>query len=393
MRTIIEDAAQESRQRRRRTNARSATSTPASWTRPRSKRSAPKPLDAEFAAHRRDQGQEGNCRADRALTSDDRRRRAPYRRRRASGQQGFDQVRRRPRPGRPRPARPRLLPQGRRRQAQGRSATHTASTSRRCSAWPATRTRRPSAKDILALETELAKAQWTKVELRDPIKAYNKVDDRQARRARARLRLEGYLDAAGVDGKVDYVIVSQPSYLTGLRQARREDAAAGAGRPISAGTLLRELRAVPEQGFVDETSRSTAPRCAACRRISRAGSAASRWSNGASARRWASSTSRKYFPPETKARMDAAGGEPARRVQAEHRHARLDEPGDQEGRRRRSSPSSRRRSAIRTSGATTRRSTIEQGRPRRQRHARQRSSSTSATSTSSASRSTAPSGA
>ena len=32
------------------------------------------------------------------------------------------------------------------------------------------------AKDILALETELAKAQWTKVELRDPIKAYNKIE-------------------------------------------------------------------------------------------------------------------------------------------------------------------------------------------------------------------------
>jgi putative endopeptidase len=27
----------------------------------------------------------------------------------------------------------------------------------------------------VALETEIAKVQWTKVELRDPVKAYNKV--------------------------------------------------------------------------------------------------------------------------------------------------------------------------------------------------------------------------
>jgi len=33
-----------------------------------------------------------------------------------------------------------------------------------------------NASAILALETELAKIQWTKVELRDPIKAYNKVE-------------------------------------------------------------------------------------------------------------------------------------------------------------------------------------------------------------------------
>jgi predicted metalloendopeptidase len=35
--------------------------------------------------------------------------------------------------------------------------------------------RAADAKAIVALETELAKLQWTKVELRDPVKAYNKV--------------------------------------------------------------------------------------------------------------------------------------------------------------------------------------------------------------------------
>ena len=35
------------------------------------------------------------------------------------------------------------------------------------------------ASDIVALETELAKVQWTKVENRDPVKTYNKVEIRR----------------------------------------------------------------------------------------------------------------------------------------------------------------------------------------------------------------------
>ena len=50
------------------------------------------------------------------------------------------------------------------------------------------------AKKIVALETELAKVQWTKVENRDPIKVYNKEDLAQfmigGRRRRSRRRAE-----------------------------------------------------------------------------------------------------------------------------------------------------------------------------------------------------------
>ena len=73
-----------------------------------------------------------------------------------------------------------------------------------------------SAKDILALETELAKVQWTKVELRDPIKAYNKESFADLAKLSPGYDWKSYLTAAGVDGKVDYVIVSQPSYVTGM---------------------------------------------------------------------------------------------------------------------------------------------------------------------------------
>jgi putative endopeptidase len=72
---------------------------------------------------------------------------------------------------------------------------------------------------ILALETALARAQWSKVENRDPVKTYNKVE-----LAKLALLAPGYdwnawLQTSGIAGKTDYVIVSQPSYLKGFQQA------------------------------------------------------------------------------------------------------------------------------------------------------------------------------
>ena len=71
-----------------------------------------------------------------------------------------------------------------------------------------------NAKDILALETQLAKAQWTKVELRDPIKAYNKVETAKLDALAPGFDWKAYLAASDIGAKVDYVIVGQPTYLT-----------------------------------------------------------------------------------------------------------------------------------------------------------------------------------
>ncbi|MBA5636613.1 M13 family metallopeptidase [Duganella sp. LX20W] len=69
---------------------------------------------------------------------------------------------------------------------------------------------------IVALETALAKVQWTKVENRDPVKRYNKVQiDKLAELAPA-YDWKHALAEAGVASKVDYVIVNQPSYLSGF---------------------------------------------------------------------------------------------------------------------------------------------------------------------------------
>ena len=69
---------------------------------------------------------------------------------------------------------------------------------------------------ILTLETELAKVQWTKVELRDPVKTYNKFFLDKLNALTPEHDLVAYLTAAGVANKIRYVIVSEPSYFTGL---------------------------------------------------------------------------------------------------------------------------------------------------------------------------------
>ncbi|MGH7881962.1 MAG: M13 family metallopeptidase [Candidatus Dormibacteraceae bacterium] len=72
------------------------------------------------------------------------------------------------------------------------------------------------AKDILALETQLAQEQWTNVQNRDPIKTYNKVQVDQLGPLIPGFDWNSYLATASVQGKVDYVIVQQPSYFTSL---------------------------------------------------------------------------------------------------------------------------------------------------------------------------------
>ena len=74
------------------------------------------------------------------------------------------------------------------------------------------------AADVLALETALAKAQWSKVEMRDPIKAYNKIAVNKLDALTPGYNWASYFKALGVAGKINYVIVSQPSYFTALNQ-------------------------------------------------------------------------------------------------------------------------------------------------------------------------------
>jgi predicted metalloendopeptidase len=73
-----------------------------------------------------------------------------------------------------------------------------------------------NARKIVALETELAEAQWTKVQNRDPVKRYNKMPIKQLAELAPGFDWGHTLAATGVANKIDYVIVNQPSYLTGF---------------------------------------------------------------------------------------------------------------------------------------------------------------------------------
>jgi putative endopeptidase len=69
---------------------------------------------------------------------------------------------------------------------------------------------------ILALETSIAQVQWTRVENRDPIKTYNKRTFTELPQVMAGYDWRSYLHGTGIDGRADWLIVSQPSYFASL---------------------------------------------------------------------------------------------------------------------------------------------------------------------------------
>ncbi len=74
------------------------------------------------------------------------------------------------------------------------------------------------AASILALETELAKVQWTKVENRDPVKGYNKVVIADLPATAPGFDWDTLFKESGAAGKIDYVNISQPSYFKGMAE-------------------------------------------------------------------------------------------------------------------------------------------------------------------------------
>ncbi|MFP5391026.1 MAG: hypothetical protein ACLGI6_05705 [Gammaproteobacteria bacterium] len=58
--------------------------------------------------------------------------------------------------------------------------------------------------------------QWTNLDNRDPAKTYNKIEIAALTQRAPGFDWRQYLDSAGIGAKVDYVIVSQPSYLKSL---------------------------------------------------------------------------------------------------------------------------------------------------------------------------------
>lgn len=76
-----------------------------------------------------------------------------------------------------------------------------------------------NAKQVLAIETELAKAQWTNVENRDPLKTYNKMPVSKLDTLTPGYQWQSYFQTNGIAGKADQVLVQQPGYLSGFSHA------------------------------------------------------------------------------------------------------------------------------------------------------------------------------
>jgi predicted metalloendopeptidase len=69
---------------------------------------------------------------------------------------------------------------------------------------------------VLALETELARAQWSRVDNRDPLKIYNPLRLAELRQRAPNVDWDAFFAAAGLQGKADMLVVGQPSYLAAL---------------------------------------------------------------------------------------------------------------------------------------------------------------------------------
>jgi predicted metalloendopeptidase len=69
---------------------------------------------------------------------------------------------------------------------------------------------------ILALETALAKIQWTRVANRDPQKTYNPQTPAQLKELAPSIDWNGYLAKGGAPDPLPTMIVRQPDYLSGL---------------------------------------------------------------------------------------------------------------------------------------------------------------------------------
>ncbi len=74
-------------------------------------------------------------------------------------------------------------------------------------------------KNILRLETELAKVSRSRTELRDPQRNYNKMTLKAFDSSYPNIRLEKVMNASGVDSKyIQDLIVGQPEFFEGLNQ-------------------------------------------------------------------------------------------------------------------------------------------------------------------------------
>ena len=94
---------------------------------------------------------------------------------------------------------------------------------------------------IVGIETRLAQAQWTKVQNRDPVKTYNKMDLASARKLAPQIDWRDFFAAVGAP--VNEFVISQPSFISALGKMIA-DVPVADWRAYFRYRLARQLRAI-----------------------------------------------------------------------------------------------------------------------------------------------------
>ena len=160
------------------------------------------------------------------------------------------------------------------------------------------------ARSIVGFETEIAKLQWTKVELRDPIKAYNKVALADLDKLAPGFNWQAWLEAAGLAGKTSHLIVGQPSYLKAFVEVANKTSL-DTWKTYLSMHLLDAYAGYLSKNFADERFDFYG------KTLSGTPEMEPRWKRGVGAVERAQGEAlgklyvAQYFPPERKARMEA----------------------------------------------------------------------------------------
>ncbi|HTV77479.1 MAG TPA: M13 family metallopeptidase [Steroidobacteraceae bacterium] len=160
------------------------------------------------------------------------------------------------------------------------------------------------AKAVLALETRMAQAQWTRTELRDPVKTYNKTTFPQLQTLSPGYGWQRYLTDVGVSGKSDYVIIGEPSYFKAFGEMVKTEPLA-TWKSYLRWQLIREFAGVMPRDFVDASFAFYGTALRGTPQIR------PRWKRGIAVVESGIGFGlgklyvAKYFPPATKARMES----------------------------------------------------------------------------------------
>jgi len=163
------------------------------------------------------------------------------------------------------------------------------------------------AASILAFETKMADAQWTKVENRDPIKTYNKIELAGLPQLMPHYDWKQYLADTGISGHTTYLIVSQPTYLKKLAKLT-DETPLPVWRAYSRFTLLRAYAPYLSKPWVDENFAFYGTVIRGIPTNELRWKRAVRFVESAMGEQLGQLYVAKYFPPANKARMEALVG-------------------------------------------------------------------------------------